>query len=124
MTPIDLIIYNFTIWENRDKYIEIIENFVFEDPLNDRINRENLNIQMNKLHQKCKTKKYNWEQVGLRFPKDNEQIVKQASFANTILRVSNYDNYYRFETIEEANKQFREQVQIEFLHLTNLIHQN
>jgi len=119
INPIDLLAEDCAFWESRYDYINLLTEFI-----NSKITGQDFETRFYEMFRKDVDKKYNWEQVGLRFPKDNEQIVKQASFANTILRVSNYDNYYRFETIEEANKQFREQVQIEFLHLTNLIHQN
>ena len=122
MNAIELIIANFSIWENRNEYIKILENFLLEDPLNDKINRENLNIKIRRLYQKNENKYHTWEQVGLKVPEDNEEIIKQATFSSILTCLARKsDNDFQSKTIEEANKKFRNNLQNDLSKLKSLL---
>lgn len=79
INPIDLLAEDCAFWESRYDYINLLTEFI-----NSKITGQDFETRFYEMFRKDVDKKYNWEQISLRIPEDNEQIIKQNTL-NEIL---------------------------------------
>ena len=77
--PISLITGNFTQWEKRDNYLSLLTEFI-----KNKITGAAFKEKFYEMFHDYANNHYKWEQVGLRIPEDNEEIIKQHIFTDIL----------------------------------------